>query len=48
MRYTSIMRICINHWGISLQKQFSIRERMTLQLRADSFNTFKPHPIQRD
>jgi len=30
----------INNWDVSLQKQFSIRERMTLQLRADTFNTF--------
>ncbi len=30
----------INNWDISLQKQFSIRERLTLQLRADTFNSF--------
>ncbi len=30
----------INNWDISLQKQFSIRERMTLQLRGDTFNSF--------
>jgi hypothetical protein len=30
----------INNWDISLQKEFSVRERVRLQLRADTFNTF--------
>jgi len=30
----------INNWDISLQKEFSMRERLRLQLRADTFNTF--------
>ena len=30
----------INNWDISLQKEFSIKERVRLQLRGDTFNTF--------
>jgi hypothetical protein len=30
----------INNWDISLQKQFTIRERAHLQFRIDTFNTF--------
>ena len=30
----------INNWDISLQKEFSVKERARLQLRVDTFNTF--------
>jgi hypothetical protein len=30
----------INDWDISLQKEFAIKERLHLQLRGDTFNTF--------
>jgi hypothetical protein len=30
----------INNWDISLQKEFSVRERLRMQFRADAFNAF--------
>ena len=30
----------INNWNVTLQKEFAVKERYRLQLRADAFNAF--------
>lgn len=33
-------RMPINNWNMSLQKQFRVKERLAMQFRVDTFNTF--------